>query len=77
MEGASAIMEQEALLLLIAGYIRKTNHPEETPEDIKKAVIDDYKTVLYGLIQTDMNQFDRVQISAALRKERQAAKNNV
>ncbi len=35
----------DAILLLIAGYIRKTNHPEETDAQISAAVIADLRKV--------------------------------
>lgn len=45
----------DAILLLIAGYIRKTNHPEETDEQIAAAVIADLRKVNENLHDANLD----------------------
>lgn len=45
LSGVKKMLSQNAILLLIAGYIRKTNHPEETDEQIAAAVTADLRKV--------------------------------
>ncbi len=46
----------DEILLLIAGYIRKTNHPEETDAQIAAAVIVDLRKVHDNLKIVDWSQ---------------------
>lgn len=48
-------MKQVNILLLIAAYVRKTNHPEETDEQLAQGVILDLQKIRVYLENTDLS----------------------
>lgn len=51
-------MNDLLVLLLIASYLRKANHPTETEEEIAQGVIDDLKKIKLLYQQTDRADID-------------------
>lgn len=49
------LMKQVNILLLIAAYVRKTNHPEETDEQLAQGVILDLQKIRVYLENTDLS----------------------
>ncbi|MFK5947950.1 MAG: hypothetical protein QM500_04155 [Methylococcales bacterium] len=55
-------MRTNTLLLLIASYLRKSNHPQETDAEIAQGVIKDLVKIENNLIDADFSIFDKKEI---------------